>query len=360
MTPPLMLFLQPVDVWLFRDGRPFDAGSAHRAESMFPPYPTVIQGAIRTHQLTLDTSINLGDKSKENKKKIADRVGGPDDFGKLRLRGPFLARREKGKLVRYFPQPADAIVNGKSVKFAGYSENIPDTLKTSQPLSVTIGLKDKSGKQAEPLWLSQPALVAYLAGESVEGVEADELFERENRTGIGIGAGRVVNEGMLYEAGFIRPKKDVGLLVEMEGYTEPEWQKPGVLHLGGEKRMAYFSSEPVDPFPPVQKATGRFKVFFATPAYFENGWKPTAWEKFFAAKVELVAAAINHYEIVGGFNWAVDPEGSSAHRPARRFVPAGSVYYFKGIAQLNPDLIQQAITDIGAEIGFGQTIIKEW
>ncbi|HXG18262.1 MAG TPA: type III-B CRISPR module-associated Cmr3 family protein, partial [Methylomirabilota bacterium] len=44
----MYLFLEAIDVWLFRDGRPFDARSDHRAESLFPPYPSVMQGAIRS------------------------------------------------------------------------------------------------------------------------------------------------------------------------------------------------------------------------------------------------------------------------------------------------------------------------
>jgi CRISPR-associated protein Cmr3 len=49
----MQLFLEALDVWLFRDGRPFDAGSDHRARSLFPPYPTVIQGVIRSHQVVV-------------------------------------------------------------------------------------------------------------------------------------------------------------------------------------------------------------------------------------------------------------------------------------------------------------------
>ena len=54
----MQLFLEAVDVWLFRDGRPFDAGQDHSAVSRFPPYPTVIQGAIRSHHL-VQTGVNL-------------------------------------------------------------------------------------------------------------------------------------------------------------------------------------------------------------------------------------------------------------------------------------------------------------
>jgi CRISPR-associated protein Cmr3 len=350
------LFLEPVDVWLFRDGRPFDAGSAHRAESMFPPYPTVIQGAIRTHQLEIK-NIDFNDKSI-----IEKTVGKPDDYGNLRLRGPFLARIENGKVVRYFPQPADAMVNEGIKLFPAQPTQPLSHLKTSQILPYLFSSKTLSGKQSDQLWLSQNTLIDYLDGKNVEGVRSNELYLSENRTGIGMVDKRVVDEGMLYEVGTIRLKENVGLVVEMDGYDEPEWHQTGYFHLGGEKRLAYFSQKSIDelPLPSGELYQYRFKIYFATPTYFENGWQPSSWKKFFEGNVKLIAAALSHYETVGGFNWVANPNSSLAHRPARRFVPAGSVYYFEGKSQLKSDLIQQAVTEFGAEIGFGQIIIKEW
>lgn len=353
----LQLFLRPLDVWLFRDGRPFDAGSAHRAESLFPPYPTVIQGAFRTARLLLH-GIDLKDKQG-----IANLVGKPDEYGTLRLRGPFLARHEGNDIVRYFPKPADAIVNGKTLTPA-HLDPPTTTLKTSSPLPQLFGLKQKSGKQIESLWLSESALMVYLDGKAVEGIPSKELFEREERGGIGMNERRVTMDGMLYEAEFIRPCDGVGLMVEMDGYDEPEWGKSGFLHLGGEGRMASFEPVKASPMPKPLASTSRFKVFFATPAYFEYGWTHAQdiydWSKFFAGPVKLLGAALPRYESLGGFNWAENDTEASAHRPARRFIPAGSLYYFEGKPDLKPGLTQQAITDFGAEIGFGQTIIKEW
>lgn len=347
------LFLRPLDVWLFRDGRPFDAGSANRAESLFPPYPTVIQGAFRTHKLLLE-GINLGDRSEENSKKINELVGDADSYRSLNLRGPFLAKKENEKITRYFPQPADAIVNGLNVTPAELA-SATSTLKTSATLQI-FGLNQKSGKQKDPLWLDEDSLMKYLGGESVKGTKASDLYLREERVGIGMNERRVVDEGMLYETEFIRPCDGMGLLVEMRGYDDPQWEQGGVLSLGGEGKQALFEEVNVASLPTLPPSVSRFKMYFATPTYFENGWLPKDWSKFFNSTVELVGAAVNRYESTGGFNWAADPNGSTAHRPARRFVPAGSVYYFKG----SPQLKEQEVTDFGAQIGFGQIIMKEW
>jgi len=349
----LYLFLRPLDVWLFRDGRPFDAGSAHRAESLFPPYPTVIQGALRTHRL-LSRGIDLKDK-----KAIEEAVGKADDFGSLRLRGPYLAKWNGKTATRYFPQPADAIVAGSDLIPAQLSD-CPSTLKTSAPFARLFGLMQPMSKPAEPLWLDEISLGEYLSGKPVTGVPASELFLREDRVGIGVNERRVVNEGLLYEAEFIRPQQDVGLLIELDGDYEADWKGGGILLLGGEGRQAIVDVVEAAPLPQPPASASRFKMYFTTPTCFEKGWQPANWGQFFQGKVTLIAAAVERYETIGGFNWQGEASGASAHRPARRFVPAGSVYYFEGNPEFQPGLTQQAITDFGAVIGFGQTIIKEW
>jgi CRISPR-associated protein Cmr3 len=106
----------------------------------------------------------------------------------------------------------------------------------------------------------------------------------------------------------------------------------------------------------------RFLIYFATPAYFSAGWQPQNWRRFFEGNVTLQAAAVNRFQSLGGFDWAKDPRDPLAHKPARRYVPAGAVYFFtsEGQARLKPDLIQNAIADVGAEIGFGQILIGGW
>jgi CRISPR-associated protein Cmr3 len=73
--------------------------------------------------------------------------------------------------------------------------------------------------------------------------------------------------------------------------------------------------------------------------------------------VQLQAAAVNRFQSLGGFDWA-----KNDHKTARRYVPAGAVYFFnsKGQVRLKPGLTQNAITDLGAEIGYGQVLIERW
>ncbi len=238
---------------------------------------------------------------------------------------------------------------------------------TSSPLPALLGLHQKSGKQNKFLWLTETELLKYLAGNKVQAVEKNQLYESENRIGIGIekSHNRVVEDGMLYEAEFIRLSEDVGLLIEMtgEGYDETKWNKGGILQLGGEGRAAQYESVKTANWPKIP-ATKRLKIYLATPAYFEDGSQPNSWNDYFEGNPKLIAAAINRYESMGGFDWAADPENKSAHRPARRYVPAGSVYYLEGDHNLSlkndADNNPKALSNFGAEIGFGQFIAKEW
>lgn len=356
----MQLFLEAVDVWLFRDGRPFDALSDHRAESLFPPYPTVIQGAIRSRHLVVK-GVDLRDR-----KAIEATVGTATDYKDLRLRGPFIARRQGDNVELYFPQPADAVTVSKyrhTLKPASAPEAPHTGVLTSAPTDQLLGLENKPEKGESGLWLSESKLQRYLDGGTVAGIPAAGLFVREDRFGIGLDNDkRVVKEGALYEVEFIRPCEGVGLLVEVEGYDG--WPTSGMMQVGGEGRGARFTQVTAAAWPaPPDPLPDRFKVYFATPTYFENGWQPERqpedWSRFFDGGVTLQAAALGRYESVGGFDLASKGNG---HKPARRYVPAGSVYYFqaKGTARLKPELIQNAVTDFGAEIGFGQILIERW
>ncbi len=342
----MQLFLSPVDVWLFRDGRPFDAQSDHRAASLFPPYPSVMQGVIRSHQLVVQGA------ALHDSEEIKRYVGTVDAYGSLRLRGPFLAKWNGACLVRYVPVPSDVTAHGD--KFESLKLAPPNTnqIKTSAPTPQLLWSSSDPQKESPGQWLTEECLFECLAGKSVRAIPTSKLFDRETRLGIGRDdATRTTKEGALYEAEFIRPCKNIGLYIEVEGYDD--WKSPGVLRIGGEGRGARYEIITAPKLPePKKEVRGQFKIYFATPTYFKNGWVPASWSNFFDGDVQLVAAALNRYESIGGFDWA-----KNDHKPARRYVPAGSVYYFQVNGNGTAQLKTNAITDFGAEIGFGQIFI---
>lgn len=352
-----ILFMEAEDVLLFRDGRPFNAESDHEARSLFPPPPSVIQGVIRSHYLT-HRKIPLDDPEA-----IRQLVGDSANSKGLRLRGPFLARRENGRVIRYFATPADAypadaeasqVVPMKVVPNPGgcvwKEETLPCLLEKPNRIIT---------KNAPGAFLSEKTLKSYLEqGALVTPVKAAELFVTERRLGIQLDAQRRSTvEGMLYEVEYIRLVEDAGLVVEItEGYAD--FPPQGIMRAGGEGRaLRYTTLKDGElsslPWGYTGELPRFFKVYFATPAYFSQGWKPASWQAFFTGEVRLEAVALSRYQTLGGYDLL-----NRKQKPARRFVPAGSVYYFSHTGGVQ--LSQQAITEDGAALGFGQVMIASW
>jgi len=356
----MWLFMEAEDVLLFRDGRPFNAGSDHQARSLFPPSPSVMQGVIRSHYLLIK-NIPLS-----NRGAIKELVGDTEDYKALRLRGPWLARQTgDGRVVRYFPTPTDAypadenaerILPMKVVRNPGgnvWAGELPYLLEKPNEIIT---------KNAPGAFVSEEDLMSYLEkGVSVRTEKADALYVSEVRLGIQTDSRRRSTvEGMLYEVEFIRPQAGTGLYLEMDGY--PDFPKEGLLRAGGEGRALHYKTLRDSQISPIRWGYSEelprfFKVYFATPAYFSQGWKPDSWTKFFTREVRLEAVALSRYQVLGGFDY-----WNHKQKPSRRLVPAGSVYYFShsGGARLRQDLVQQAITEWGAEIGFGQVLVAGW
>jgi CRISPR-associated protein Cmr3 len=359
----MRLFIEPSDVWLFRDGRPFDAGSDHRAASVFPPSPSVIQGALRAAYLALK-GVRMDDYVASQVPEIEPIIGKAGEAPPFQLRGPFLGRRANGTIERYLPLPADVTLTEDGFcslvpthpAQQGVLTNLPEGLEYLlwQP-SPDQSAKTKPRKQFA--WANARAVLAYLQAESLvqarialnDAQSDDEFFVRESRFGVGLDyAARRYQEHALYEAEFIRVQPNVGLDIEVEPLELP---REGVLKLGGEGHWAHFEQVASLEMPSA-KVGARFKMYFATPAYFDGGWKPRAgWSEFFASPApRLVAVALPRYQVQGGYDLF-----RQAHKTARRFVPAGSVYYFVGEGA--PQLLKPSVTHYGAEIGLGQVLL---
>jgi CRISPR-associated protein Cmr3 len=352
MSDTTSLFLEPVDVWLFRDGKPFSANDDHFADSIFPPLPTVVQGAIRSHYLVTE-KVPL---AKANRSEIARKVGTATNFLDLRIKGPFLC---KGREL-YFPLPADVVldkVNGKFHALKPAARSAGTLTNSSTPMLLQ---SDCEPGKFEAGYISRATMATYLEGKPFEVDKAD-LFERESRIGIARNdASRVTQPGALYEVRYIRMFDGAGLYVEFSGL--PNWKiDQGVMRIGGEGHAARFRQVALSSALPAPRITSRrFKLVLLTPTYFEGGWQPKDWNSHFTGgKVTLQAAALNRYLSAGGYDWAKDE-----HKPALRYVPAGSVYYFSADADVK--LKNGWLCDVSPEgaplgqIGFGQVLAGTW
>jgi CRISPR-associated protein Cmr3 len=359
----MRVFIEPTDVWLFRDGRSFRAGEDHWARSLFPPTSNTIQGVIRSKVL-FDSGVDLTAYANgaPEAQVLIEQIGGPGvSDGTLRIRGPFLGRWESGKVVRYYPLPVDLVQEKKSglyhgltpLKGASFRANWPDNV----PL-VPLWAELDEYEEARG-WVREDALRAYLT-EGVPPSAKVVLPDRYFYTGeprFGIRMERTAHrpdDGYLFEVEYVRVQEGAGLDVEVEGI--PRWEpKQGVLGIGGEARAGYYQvlDEPALAFPFPQSLGPRFKVYFATPAYFRQGWHPADWGTWFQGDVRLVAAAIDRARRIGGWDIV-----RNEHKPIHAYVPAGSVYFFKSEGQVIYS--QEPVTEEGGEIGYGQVFLGTW
>lgn len=363
------IFIEPSDVWLFRDGRPFTPDERGRAVSLFPPTPRTMQGVIRSARLA-QSAASFTDQST-----WPPDVGGPNDFGQLRLRGPILAKRVGPNYERLFPLPLDVTKLKSGWHVLSPSEQKLQANWPSSGLKALLPPPDSEPEKFETGWLCEEAFLAYLRRREChwEPFAQKDLFESEPRFGVQIDSGpKQQVEGRFYQIGFVRPAKGVGLLVEVDGIKFPRADLPsGLLQLGGEARAGYYATvEKSMGFPPEERLSGgaqplRFKLYLATPAIFKNGWLPE-WidctrlqgERDGVA-LELVAAAVGKPQPIGGR----DLTQSDQQRPIHRAVPAGSVYFFT--TQAKPEKVfeifdGQCVSDRDAGIGFGLCYVGGW
>ena len=377
------VFIEPTDVWLFRDGRPFSAGEGHVARSIFPPTPMTVQGALRSLILG-HSEVDWKDfqaQSTPEAQELGEVIGCPAgrgrsaSLGNFLMAGPFLARWEEGQVVRYTPLPADVVRHADEGYYFALCPAKGLPFKTEWPSAGLFPLWPEPTEEIEAPdpggWLSEQVLHNYLQDKNFGPLEGEELFQSEPRFGIALDyKTRRPVEHMLYQAEFIRPRADpgseVGLLVRLgPGVALPADE--GLMALGGEARSARYrclADSKVDVGAGMQTPVERLKLVFLTPAWFSGGWQPAdgdaGWSRLLGSPVTLVAAAVGRPQHIGGWDIAI-----RWHKPMYHYVPAGSVYFFESTQKpISPPAGPVTETPdnqlpLGAQ-GFGQVAAGTW
>jgi CRISPR-associated protein Cmr3 len=390
------IFIQPTDVWFFRNAKPYAAGEGHTARSFFPPSPATITGALRS--LVLGAShVAWKDYKNNNGTGVADiveQIGTPANLGKqFKVKGPFLARRlVDGKIERLYPLPADAYVPEPEHDLYTF-----DTYKPSQTRKIIADsnwattlhpLWPPTNSQVtgveENCWMTDASLKEYLDGHLFGGLAEHNLFIPEPRLGITLDYNhRRPEQQMLYNAWFTRARDDedcdTGLLVWLDGFDLPA--DAGWLALGGEARSGHYrvvAAENVTIPESMDEGQTKIKLLLLTPAYFNSGWQPVDgdWEKIWGQPAKLISVALGRPLHLGGWNMANDQH---KHKAMWAYVPPGSVYYFELEKPLQKPI--KAFTQLPQEesefswfinpekqpyvipldrMGFGQAVLGKW
>lgn len=356
------IFIQPHDVWMFRDSKPFSAQQNFVARSLFPPTPQTMQGVIRTHYLE-SQSVNWKAYAAGNERReLYEAVGRPGNghqpptMGDLNITGPLLAIQNDGQVEVLVHAPMDLVFEPEKRRFTTLEPADSARFQTNSPFDGWYPLQQPSGYKPAEGWISQAQFSAYLNKKPLQGElrKTETVFEYEDRIGLGMDHGRRSNEqGLLYRARFVRLHDNVGLMVHINSSLLAE---SGYMRIGGESRSARFNVVENFAMPTVPN-TKRLKIVLLTPAYFSGGWQPQDgdWSRWVNGG-SIVSAVVGKPLPISGWDVA-----NNRSQPLRHFVPTGSVYYFEGGQYTGQSFTETApgMADFAA-MGFGSFAVGTW
>jgi len=335
--------ITPVDVLFLRGNRLF-GGAGEHGESQVPPWPSVFAGAMASRILSDKGKIGEIAKKPDKAQPILNEVAG-EKYGCV-----FLALTLQNKT--YLPLPGDLVAlesdGGEVLLFSLSPTSVPDGLKASNPLPMIPVLRaNERKKPISGLWLDLEGWKEHLKGnlpQSSSLARQSELWKVDSRLGIARDYHtKTAEEGRIYTTEGIALEKGCAFLVGYEGNDIP---KDGLLRLGGDGRGAVI--EPCDGMD-TPKNVGKpgdgwpgFRMILITPGIFPEGWLPPGCSRengkillnFNGLEAELMAVAMGRYEVVSGWDLA-----KHEPKPARKVVPAGSVYWFKVLEGDTSELI---------------------
>lgn len=349
----MIIEMKPLDTLFFRDSKPFSRGEDTWADTIFPPYPSTVYGALRT--AWFKQNIKEFEYLKESKKLNTD-----DDPTKRLKINSILIKKNDDFL---FPLPRDILQskgkNDEDSEFKRLLLSGEKHLTSAKNIDLLINPYDEIFSY-EPFWMSELDLADYLKGDISNFeklLKRENLFELEPKIGIARERfTRCSKDGNLYRVGMLRLKEGVSIYVDFEGLELAE----DFFRLGGEGKFVEVKRiEKKLEIPLPEITNNRFVLYLSTHAIFKEGWLPewigeNGLERKIhgtSIKVKLLTAAIGKPVYIGGFDIA-----KGEPKPMYKAVPGGSVYYFE-ILDGNVDDLKKihgrSISDVYSEQGFG-------
>lgn len=370
----MWLRIKAFDTLFFRTGRPFSAGNNSWSETIFPPYPSTIYGAFRSFIIFNHGNLDEFLQGRHRAQKVIGmKVKDKLNYGTLDLKKFCILCDDNP----YFPVPLDLVESSDELKYLKF-EMKNNLFISNYELDNCLVWQENEKVDTAKGWIDLINLKEYLLGnsDSFHFFGNEDLFTVEEKIGIAKDRSTFASkEGFLYRIPLIRLKDKISFLVEFNGLEDVEIPYSGVFQLGGEGKAVKFSIESENLLKGLESmsfnfSSGFFKIYFATPAIFKNGWlpswiNPVSYEgKYNGVKLKLVACALRRSVSVGGWDIA-----NKRPKPTRRAIPAGSVYYFKIIDTTDTDHIKEAfhlknISDDFGDVnyskeGFGFSMLGE-
>ncbi|MEK4885045.1 type III-B CRISPR module-associated protein Cmr3 [Bacillus sp. FSL W8-1127] len=362
------LTLTPVDTFFFKNHRVTEAGEDTVMESMFPPRPNTIYGALRAAYIHTHTTFD--EFVRETDEHVKRWMGTPNQRGEFQLQ--YCALTYKQDILLPLPLDYQVIEEKNSLKAYPLllsKDEKPSSLQGKWRLASTRREKTKSSQhQYVSLREWKHAILHEAPISSL--ISLSKLVVREEKVGIRLDReSRTAQEGHLYRVTQGRFRDDGALAVYIG--NGPDFSKVKFARIGGENRpwIIQRSEETFTLWDEKEQKqlaekiaqTKVAKIIFLSPAIFERGSRPHDFddEKMTlpnGVTVKWLTAAIGRPELYGGWDIV-------RHRPKPRkwMVPAGSVIYVKveedDISKLLSVANGMHFTDEGAEEGFGFAVI---
>jgi CRISPR-associated protein Cmr3 len=385
-----------------RDGRPFGNPYGDRAEPPGWPLPSIVVGSLR------------GAIAKAAGRPFTDDV--QRDLLGIAFAGPFPASDRS----LYLPAPADCVRERETGKIhAVIPQPMPKNAGCDWPAD---GLRPVmlTGEQAPeefkpghvPAWWPFDRMKAWLLGQRPD--QFDETFLEsprirvDDRTPIEPGSG-LAEESLLFSMATLplshlerhgsgdpaskQPPKlqqiTLAGRIESEGWTAEAAAKLDRLHpLGGKSRLAHWKFEeesarrsgqgkspwacPGD-IAAALRGAGKIRMILATPAIFQDGWKP-GWLRPGGGslvgtppgtnvRLRLVGTCTRRWGAVAGWSLMGKSRGP---KPLKRMVPAGGVYFFERDGGGDPETLAEcwlqpvSDNDQDRRDGFGLALWGTW
>ena len=319
--------ITPIDPLISRDARSFGAGSPMHTLNWLSQ--TLVAGTIRTTMY----------KAGENLEAIKQ----------IKIRGSFPLLNDE----IYFPRPLDIVKSSSSIYQVKPMKEWPSDSGANMPLDGLMPSQPDADEDFKPEKLNafwkRELMIKWLNNgkkdftlndnDTLTTPSQDERVHACINPSTGIS-----QDGNLFSTtglDFIRRDETNKTFTNGQISLDIEAELPErfTAALGGERRLADFTRSDNDntlweyPSELPEKFDNNFRLILATPAIFSKGWLPdwinendlTGTIPNTNAKVKLVSAVTERWLPVSGWGYE---RGQTGHKPMRRAVPSGSVYFF--------------------------------
>ena len=322
---PATLKITATDTLFFGSGRPFTMDEDSWSIGVFPPYPETLYSFLRGCYFV----------DKKDEYQLAGTENDPTN--KLELSDFGLLLEKSGKVEKLYPFPLDLVENktkeyldiekNRKIKFFEKlslkeigNEIISNRLPEIKWKLIYEG-KDKVRSSDDIYYLCETDFKAYLNGNynALDPLELKKLISGEPKIGIRRDRFDSTNKS-LYRLNLNRletKESELSIWVTFNGLSFDT----NTNRMGGEGKLVFINEYNNESSLESDNNFNKddiIRMYVATPALFDKGWKPEI------EGTEILTAVIGKPLFIGGF------DAKFKHpKPTQKAVPAGSVYYFK-------------------------------